>query len=213
MRSDDSLLPACSQDPRAWSRRPRPRPPTGDPFQLRDPLRGKRADRFLQDGCRCREPSLTSNEKPSSSRSDSRGSVQTPGAVRAGLGHIAQLAAPSGLARRTMAAPHASRYVSRARLMSSGSRRLGRLEELDGRLGDRAGRQCDLPAQQIDPGALQFGLRIDLRGRQQSKRFVERSGMELGLGSGQRPLGSSPPDPWSARPTAGESAGGGQPAA
>ena len=46
------------------------------------------------------------------------------------------------------------------------------------------------PAQEIDTGALEFGLRIDLRRGQKSTRLVEGSGLELGLGRGERPVGS-----------------------
>jgi hypothetical protein len=34
-------------------------------------------------------------------------------------------------------------------------------------------------------------LRVDLRGGQQSKRLVERPGMDLGLGSGEGPVSSA----------------------
>ena len=64
----------------------------------------------------------------------------------------------------------------------------GRLQQQRGRVAAAAGRERDLPAQQIGPGALKLVQRPGLGRGQQRQRRIERAGLILGLSSGQRPL-------------------------
>ena len=65
---------------------------------------------------------------------------------------------------------------------------LGGLEKLGGGLGDWSRRPLRRAREQIDSRALAFVLRVDLRCGEKSQRRVERSGVDLGVGSGQCPV-------------------------
>ena len=54
------------------------------------------------------------------------------------------------------------------------------------------GDECDLRAQQLDPGAIELVERADLRRREQTERVVERACLELRLSRDQRALRTAP---------------------
>jgi hypothetical protein len=65
---------------------------------------------------------------------------------------------------------------------------LGRLEQQRGRVAAQTRGERDLTAQQVHPSALHLVQRPHLRGDEQLQRLVERAGLEVGPGRGQRAL-------------------------
>jgi len=68
---------------------------------------------------------------------------------------------------------------------------LGRFEQQRGSVAAQARGKRDLPAQQVQPGALEFIQRPGFRRDQQLESLVERAGPQVGLRRRQRALGTT----------------------
>ncbi len=130
-------------------------------------------------------PSVISNARPSSSRSDARGGCDAGGAPLAARA----VSSTPGAARQTAGEQHGG---ERFQIGLTREPRIERLEPLGGLEQQRrsvataAQRERDLTTQQVDLGALELVQRSGLCDRDKSERRVERAGLVLGLGRGER---------------------------
>ena len=170
-------------------RRPRRQPPPAEHLLHGDVGARERGDRAPQHRRGGGAPVGEDQRQAVQQQVARKRSASGSGAVAAARETSSRLPPAPASRPANSAAPHASRYVSRARRTSSGSSFLRGLQQQQRSVAAAVLGERDLGPEQLDARAPELVQRPGLRGRQEPVRHVERPGPEARLRGGERSLG------------------------